>query len=392
MATEFQRSGTCCRIIWSRGNKWAGRTTAHAMWVGLELLLGSFEENENRKNQMSHMAGSQHRESSPNKENKLAKPPLVQREASTVQPRPQLSQSPALDRKCCSPSVLRKFGAMLQENEGKLLTESGVVTHQRLTPEPKCPTPSCQRRAASKASVRVPSQKSHADPDVLTGDIVLSQDWVLVSDSGRQNQKDQRGGYSGLKGSHQSPQPAQRRPLATGSPKVKPRAHSGADRDGGLPQRERARKVSPPGVEPRMDYKVSSVSSGPQWAQRGGLPGQDCRGAGDEGLIELLDMLEIQHEYSSSARPAHTACRDDPLQVNQAERSPPACNRSFSRPARPANQRPPSRWASRTPTTRISSPSGPLYRPPSPRTRTRSPASKHRPLLSYSLQTETVIM
>lgn len=274
---------------------------------------------------MPHMAAYQHRESSPNKENKLSKPPLVQRDASTVQPRTQLSQSPALDRKCCSPSVLRKFGAMLQENEGKLLTESGVVTHQRLTPEPKCPTPSCQRRAAranaaaSKATVRVPSQKSQTDPDVLTGEIVVGQDWVPVSDSGRQNHKDQRGGYSGPKSSHQSLQPAQMRPLATGSPKVKPRANSGADRDGGLPQRERARKVSPPSVEPRMDYKGSSVSSGPQWAQRGGLTGQDCRGVRDEGLIELLDMLEIQHEYSSSARRAHTACRDDPQQVGSVD-------------------------------------------------------------------------
>lgn len=289
--------------------------------VGQELGLGSFEESENRKNQMAIMAGYQHRESSPNQENRLAKPPLGQRDASTVQPRAQLSQSPALDRKCCSPSVLRKFGAMLQENEGKLLTESGVVTHQRLNPEPKCPTPSCQRRAgganaaATKAPVRVASQKSQADPDVLTGEMELNQDWVLVSDSGRHNQKDQRGGYNSPKGSHQSPQPSHRRPLVTGSPKVKPRASSGPDGDGGLAQRERARKVSPPSVEPRLDYRVPSVSSGSQRVQRGGLTGQDCRGARDDGLIELLDMLEIQHEYSSSSRPVHASCRDDPQQV-----------------------------------------------------------------------------
>lgn len=291
--------------------------------VGPELLLRSFEESENRKNQMSHVAGYQHRECSPNKEHKLAKPPLVQREASAAHPRAQLPPSPALDRKCSSPSVLRKFGAMLHENEGKLLTESGVVTHQRLTPEPKGPAPPCQRRgvganaAATKASARVPGQKSSADTEVLTGDGELGQDWALVSDSGRQNQKDQRGGYGGPKGSHQSPQPSQRRSLAMGSPKVKPRANSGSDRDGGPPQRERARKVSPPSVEPRMDYRASSASCGSQWAQRGGFSGQDGRGARDEGLIDLLDMLEIQHEYSPSPspRPAHTACRDDPQQV-----------------------------------------------------------------------------
>lgn len=31
-AMEFQISATCCRIIWSRGNKWAGSTTARVMW------------------------------------------------------------------------------------------------------------------------------------------------------------------------------------------------------------------------------------------------------------------------------------------------------------------------------------------------------------------------
>ncbi|TMS11974.1 Uncharacterized protein E3U43_016932 [Larimichthys crocea] len=151
-----------------------------------------------------------------------------------------------------------------------------------------------------------------------------------------------------------------------------------------------------------MDYRVSSASSGAQKIQRGGSVGQDMPGCGrvrDEGLIELLDMLEIQHEYSSSPRTGHTAYRQDQQQVNPAELSSAKVNKSFSRPARPANQRPPSRWAGRTPTARITAPSGPMYRPPSPltrppspMTRTPSPALKHRPLISYSLQTETVIM
>lgn len=429
--------------------------------LGQEQFLGSFEENENRKNQVSHMTSYPRRESSPNKENTGAKPPLGQRDAAVVQPRSQLSittiESPAVDRKsfspsilgerkCISPSVLRKFGAMLQENEGKMLTESGVVTHQGLGPEPKCPTPGCQRRAlgataaAGRALMRVPTQKCQADSDMLTAEIELGQDWGLVSDSGRQNQKDQRGGYSGPKGSQRSPQPSQRRAQMAGSPKIRPRANSGADRDGGLAQGERARRPSPQHVEPKMDYRVSSASSGAQKIQRGGLAGQDCSRVRDEGLIELLDMLEIQHEYSSSPRTGHTAYREGPqqvgsffsaslfkfrisinsttatsetcsdaaqadmscyasVQVNPAELSPAKPNKSFSRPARPANQRPPSRWASRTPTARITSPSGPMYRPPSPlarppspMTRTPSPALKHRPLISYSLQTETVIM
>jgi len=152
-----------------------------------------------------------------------------------------------------------------------------------------------------------------------------------------------------------------------------------------------------------MDYRVSSASSGAQKIQRGGLAGQSelpgCGRGRDEGLIELLDMLEIQHEYSSSPRTGHKVYRQDPQQANPAELSPANHRKSFSRPARPANQRPPSRWASRTPTATITAPSGPMYRSPSsltrspsPMTRTPSPALRHRPPISYSLQTETVIM
>lgn len=301
--------------------------------------MGSFEENENRKNQVSHMTSYPRRESSPNKENTGAKPPLGQRDGPVVQPRSQLSvtmiESPAVDRKsfnpsilgerkCISPSVLRKFGAMLQENEGKMLTESGVVTHQGLALEPKCPTPVCQRRAvgatavAGRAPVRVSAQKCQADSDMLTAEIELSQDWGLVSDSGRQNQRDQRGGYSGPKGPQRSPQQSQKRSQVAGSPKIRPRANSGANREGGLAQGERARKPSHQHVEPKMDYRASCASSGAQKIHRGGLAGQDCIQVRDEGLIELLDMLEIQHEYSCSPRPGHTAYREEPQQVGTA--------------------------------------------------------------------------
>ncbi|XP_068432999.1 uncharacterized protein [Clinocottus analis] len=383
--------------------------------LGQEQLVGSFEQTENRKNQVSHM------KSSPNKENTGAKPPLGQRDAPAAPPRSQLpvptADSPAPDRKafgtgvlgdrkCGSPSVLRKFGAMLQENEGKMLNESGVVTHQGPVPEPKSPTPGCQRRAlgaaavAGKAPVRVPAQKCQADSDALTAEIEPGQEWGLAPDAGRRNHKDHRGAYAGSKGSQRGPQQSQRR--SQGSPKIRPRANSGADRDGGLAQGERARKPASQHVEPKMDNRVLSASPGAQKSHRGGSAAQELAGCSrvrDEGLIELLDMLEIQHEYSSSPKAGHTAYRQDPQQVNPAQLSPADLRRSFSRPARPANQRPPSRWAGRTPAAVITTPSGPIYcptsprtRPPSPMTRTHSPALKHRPLISYSLQTETVIM
>lgn len=270
------------------------------------------------------------KESCPNKENTAAKPPVGQRDAVVVQPRSLLpaAESPAQDRKsyipgvvgekkCSSPYVLRKFGAMLQENEGKMLTESGVVAPQGPIPELKCPTPGCQRKAvgaaavASRAPMRVPPQKCRTDSDVLTAQMEPGQEWGLPSDSVRQNHKDQRGGYLSSKGSQPSPQQSKRRSQVAGSPKINPRSNSGADRDGG-------KKSGHEHVEPKMDYRVSSASSGAQRSQRGGLASQELPGCGqvtDEGLIELLDMLDIQHEYSSSPRAGPTAYRQEPQQV-----------------------------------------------------------------------------
>uniref|UniRef100_A0A1A8S7C0 SOGA 1/2-like coiled-coil domain-containing protein n=1 Tax=Nothobranchius rachovii TaxID=451742 RepID=A0A1A8S7C0_9TELE len=366
--------------------------------LGQEHYSGTFEETENRKNRVSHMKSAPCRESSPNQ----SKPPVGQRDASAEQARLQFpttaiespvdrksfSQGVLGDRKCTSPSVLKKFGAMLQENEGKTLTESGVVTHQGL--EAKCSTPGCQRRAlgatggASKAPVRMAIQKCQGDCGVLTAEKDPSQEWALGLDC---RHKDQRGGYSSSKG-FQAPQQVQRRPQVSGSPNIRPRANSGVDRDGGSGQVEKTRKPTVQQVEPKGDYRPPNFTSGSQRIQRGQeLPG--CVHMRDEGLIELLDMLEIQHEYSSSPRREHAAYKQELQHVNPAELSPARPRKSFSRPARPANQRPPSRWASCTPTARITSPSGPIY---CPLTRSSSPALKHQPLVSYSFQTETVIM
>lgn len=269
---------------------------------------------------MSHTKSC--RESSPIKDNTVAKPPVGQRDTSAVQARLQCpaatAESPALDRKsfgqgvlgdrkCHSPSVLKKFGAMLQENEGKLLTESGVVTHQG--PEAKCSTPGCQRRAlgviggASKAPMRVPNQKCQADSDVLTAETDPGQEWGSGLDC-RHGYKEQRGGYSGSKGSQSAPQQVQRRPQVPGSPKIRPSVNSG----------EKTRKSSLQQVEPKVDCRASDVSPGAQRTQRG-QELASCSRLRDEGLIELLDMLEIQHEYSSSPRTGFTAYKQEAHQV-----------------------------------------------------------------------------
>ncbi|XP_076846254.1 uncharacterized protein LOC143491286 [Brachyhypopomus gauderio] len=73
-----------------------------------------------------------------------------------------------LDRKCGSPSVLRKFGAMLQENEGKTLVQDGTVTTVISADPSKAPaTPVCQRKlGGGRASTHTPVQKCPQDPEV----------------------------------------------------------------------------------------------------------------------------------------------------------------------------------------------------------------------------------
>ncbi|XP_061126758.1 uncharacterized protein KIAA0408-like [Syngnathus typhle] len=326
--------------------------------VGHEQFLGTFEELENRKNRAPHA------KSCPNKENSVTKPPLRQKEASPPRStaQPMTAESPTSERKSYGPgvlgdkklgslSILRKFGAMLHENEGKTLTDAGVVTS-----EVKCLSPGCQRRGAATGPVKIPPQNCNSEVE----------HWG--SEPTRHHHKDLQGG-------------SQTRAQVPGSPRNRPRSNSAADRD-----RSRSHQG-----EPNMDYRI----------HRGRLGGQsEFPGSRrDEGLIELLDMLKIQHEYTSRAY------KTNPQQVNPPQRSSEP-KTSFSRPARPANQRPPSRWASRTPSTVIAAPMGPNYRPPSPlvrppsplvrpptpKIRTPSPALKLRPAVCYSRPAETVIM
>ncbi|XP_064847280.1 uncharacterized protein KIAA0408-like isoform X2 [Oncorhynchus masou masou] len=373
------------------------------------------EEAENRKNRVSHRKSSPCRDL--NKENTGANPPLRQREGPPIPPRstsqmaPPDTFSPALDRmsnapgvlvdrKCGSPSVLRKFGAMLHENEGKTLTDTGVVTNQVPT-ENKCPTTICQHKGlgGSRTTGRVPVQKCQADSVVLTARMDCSQERGAVKDFRRGSQLGEGRGtsmasYAHPKGLHAG---VQRRTQVGGSPKPKARALGRADRDMGLVQGERARRPAPQPGELRVDYRnLSGSYVGAQMIQRGGpVAGQKK----DNGLIELLDMLDIEHEFSSCPQAAQTAYRQDTQQMSPADSFSATPTRNFSRPARPANQRPPSRWACCAPTALISSPSGPISHPPStlartpsPIARTPSPALKQQSFCSYLLHTETAIM
>ncbi|XP_056114102.1 protein SOGA3a [Rhinichthys klamathensis goyatoka] len=85
----------------------------------------------------------------------------------------------------------------------------------------------------------------------------------------------------------------------------------------------------------------------------------------EEDLMDLLEMLDMQHEPRSSQRLTHTphhqviAHKETHVTVQQGKESSVTIKKSFSRPVCPAKRRLPSRWASRSPVSSASSPSPP---------------------------------
>lgn len=89
-----------------------------------------------------------------------------------------------VDRKCSSPSIVRKFGAMLQENEGKVLID-GVVASCAVPASPKCNIGCCHNRWScdsskftnSKLSTNRNFQKSFSEVNILSAGKNLSIDY-----------------------------------------------------------------------------------------------------------------------------------------------------------------------------------------------------------------------
>ncbi|KAF5896372.1 uncharacterized protein DAT39_013927, partial [Clarias magur] len=270
----------------NRSNPWpvTGRTGC--------LSLGEFEEVQNGTNKAlawdeQGSARARHvswkdQVTSPGKS--VNKPPMKQRDSPQVLTHPahfsDLPKCPLMDRRCPSPSVLRKFCAMLQENEGKTLIEDGIVTTL---------VPKVVPRSPKLGGNRVSKNVAVKDPEVP----VALQNW------------DQRGAKVGVKASH----------WATDNPQT--------------------------------DFRMGDRSLG------------NC----------------------STPSPRNT-----PSPHQASHDSPPTTRRrSFSRPSRPANQRPPSRWASPAPTATVTTPIA-------PRSRSLSPACKPKQRFSnYTLYAETVI-
>ncbi|XP_049440419.1 uncharacterized protein LOC125893667 isoform X3 [Epinephelus fuscoguttatus] len=89
-----------------------------------------------------------------------------------------------VDRKCSSPSIVRKFEAMLQENEGKVLID-GVVASCAVPTNPKCNIGCCHNRwscdaskfTGSKLSTYGTVQKSFSEVNILTAGKELCSDY-----------------------------------------------------------------------------------------------------------------------------------------------------------------------------------------------------------------------
>ncbi|XP_007257323.3 uncharacterized protein KIAA0408 isoform X1 [Astyanax mexicanus] len=114
--------------------------------------------------------------------------PAKEVEASAPEPlKDRRCRSPCIHRKCNSPSIVRKFEAMLQENEGKILTDSGIVSCS-VPLDSKCNISCCQSRwscdgsrfGSSKSSTYVPVQKCFSDVNIAAAGAECSQNQIGV--------------------------------------------------------------------------------------------------------------------------------------------------------------------------------------------------------------------
>ncbi|XP_051948171.1 uncharacterized protein LOC127619331 [Xyrauchen texanus] len=296
-----------------------------------------------------------------------SKQPIKQRNASPVPSRStyhESSQQPdrkclLVDRKCGSPSVLRKFGAMLQENEGKTLIEDGLMTTVISTEPPRhVNTSVCQSKFDSRwTSTHVPIQKCIADCDVPMAELEPGQDpWAAVPPQHLLQNRD-----SEMVGSA-----PEKNGLAFNLSPSQSHLKAGYHKNAPGPKTHKA------------GFQYEDLFSDYRMVERILGAGSQHYGKVHTGLNldQLLEMMEIENSRSQIVTVTQQL---DTKQVIR-ESSPAPITSNFSRPSRPANQRRPSRWAKHTPPSKIP----PTSCPPSPRL-------KARPFLN-SLHTETVIM
>ncbi|TRY54510.1 hypothetical protein DNTS_009217 [Danionella cerebrum] len=341
------------------------------------------EDTENKKNKKSILDDSQTRRvtwKDPITSNDLppktssSKLVIRQRDPSPVSPWVTFqdsSQQP--DRKCLltdkktgSPSVVRKFGAMLQENEGKTLIEDGQGTTVVSSEQPKHSSapPSQCRFDARRAVTRVPVQKCLTDSDAPMAELGPSQEHLTSVSSRNLLSGDRDSGRAGLEQHvlYYNLIPSESR-LKSGYNKVAPGPGSTKE---GLHDEDLF-----------SDYQMMERILRAARKVHAGLAVDRVKQENDN-LEQLLEMMEM--ENNRSQRVTFTQ-QTETKQVKCISSSPSAAT-NFSRPARPANQRRPSRWVRHNQL--IQNTIAPC--PPSPGLKAKSF------LKSYSRHTETVIM
>ncbi|XP_033874573.3 uncharacterized protein KIAA0408-like isoform X1 [Acipenser ruthenus] len=414
--------------------------------------------------------------------------------------KPWKPQDSFSDRKCNSPLVLKKFGALLQENEGKTFIDSGIFTNV-VPADSKCNIGCCHSRWScdistfgSKLLTYQPVQKRFSDVSILSFEKDDSSDYKSAekpkfpngqfqsTDSKRESNSSCSSAEIGgpTSGTHslysESSRPKKNETLAmktaefnrtlfqtdiggevdedslilaklcananpSGSnpscmryytEKDNEKEYFNPQRKGSafseyIPNRHRnstalnaqgvlnrdlvwggsgngnGKSISnehtlrpshlasyPRPTDSRSNYRVvekilrdyENSSSSRLNSTCGMRQQQNPRSGFADNLIEHLDMLQIEHEAQSSQSLSPAPSRQPnmhndvllEIQENHPEASASLARKSFSRPARPANQRLPSRWASRL--------------TPAPPAASRAPQNRTH---SYPYHSETVL-
>uniref|UniRef100_A0A3Q2DF35 MTCL family member 3a n=1 Tax=Cyprinodon variegatus TaxID=28743 RepID=A0A3Q2DF35_CYPVA len=379
-----------------------------------------------------------------------------------------------LDRKCNSPSIVRKFEAMLQENEGKVFKD-GVITSCSVPSNSNCNTGCCHNRwscdagklTRNKLSTYGTVQKSFSEVNIVTAGKDLCpeknpdagklnmfpviQEFPVDSDS-----KEIPATGPSLQGSRRNLM-LERKTAEFNRTLFQAEMGRDADCYAGSETRSEVLAISGPLLPPE-DATSPSTSSDvftnvtdsypkrenpheakPQTARTSASPLQQRSGSpfqtdSSRPLARIMNehpwkpltlaayprpegsrsnygaVERILKNYESAALAQQDEMVSKPteldmldmaplpssptLRVMQDEEpsvSPPSIHKNFSRPARPANRRLPSRWASRSPTSSSSPPSSPCTTPVIP---TSFPLQKHSSTFTYThgFHIETVII
>ncbi|GLD47460.1 protein SOGA3a isoform X1 [Lates japonicus] len=344
-----------------------------------------------------------------------------------------------LDRKCSSPSIVRKFEAMLQENEGKVFID-GVIASCSVPTNSNCNMGCCHNRwscDASKFSSNSTIQSPEVQPRQMRCGLEGQEPGQNVEGSSSKNENPHGAKPQPARvGVLLQPLPAESKqrqmtqPGHQAQPKHAsiPPSQSDSSRHGPRMMNDHPWKPLTLAAYPRPEGSRSNYGalerilknyesaaraqqSQNQQSETASSPNLSVR---QEETVTELDMLDmdplplpptLRHTQTSHTSQIHTThaqlsshtamgVKEMQLTVQENEESSVSSfsvQKNFSRPARPANRRLPSRWASRSPSSSSSTSSSPSTTPVMPPS---FPLQKHTSSFTYShaFHIETVII